>query len=199
MILDACAAPGLKATHLARLTGEAGRVTALDVSPRRARMVTELAERLGCGAAIQVQTVDAREFRSAEPFDLVLVDAPCSGLGVLGRNPEAKWRRVPEDLSRFPPVQLQLLENLAVAVRPGGVLVYATCTTLRSENEAVVEAFLAQRPDFELAPPPVGPVDWGGLVTPERYLRTFPERSRDEGPAALDGFFGARLRRTESR
>jgi 16S rRNA (cytosine967-C5)-methyltransferase len=193
-ILDACAAPGLKATHLAVLAGEESRVTALELRPHRARAIGELAGRLRCGE-IQVEVADAREFRPAEAFHAVLVDAPCSGLGVLNRNPEAKWRRRPDELLAYPRLQLALLENLAAAVRPGGVLVYATCTTVRAENEGVIEAFLTNRSDFELEPPPSGAVSWDHLVTRDGHFRTFPEQSSTGGARALDGFFGARLRR----
>lgn len=202
-VLDACAAPGLKATHLAALAGPGGNVTALDVHPHRVRQVEELARRLGCHG-VRAQVADARTFPPLDdgPFDAVLADAPCSGLGVLARNPEAKWRRTPESLGELPPLQRALLENLADAVRPGGVLVYATCTTLRAENEDVVEAFLARRPDFELEPPAAraplagGAVSWEGLLTPGGCLRTYPDPQAGEGAAAVDGFFAARLRRS---
>ncbi len=191
-VLDACAAPGLKATHLVALEPSC-RITALDVHPHRVRRIEELAARLGL-SGVTAEAADARGYRAAEPFDAVLVDAPCSGLGVLGRTPEAKWRRGPEELAAFPPLQLALLANLADAVRPGGLLVYSTCTTVRAENQAVVEALLADRPDFTLEPPPPGRLSWDGLVTPAGYLCTFG-RAGGEGPRALDGFFGARLRR----
>lgn len=199
-VLDACAAPGLKATQLAALAGPGGEVTALDIHPHRARQVEELARRLGC-EKVRAQVADARVYRAAEPYDAVLADAPCSGLGVLARNPEAKWRRTPESLGELPPLQGALLENLADAVRPGGVLVYATCTTLRAENEDVVEAFLARRTDFRPEPPPArapqpgAAVSWEGLLTSEGYLRTYPGPQAGDGAASVDGFFAARLRR----
>lgn len=197
-VLDACAAPGLKATHLARLAGPEGAVLALDLHPHRVRALGELARRLGL-ANLEAREADGREFTvaDADRFDAVLVDAPCSGLGVLGRNPDAKWRRTAEDAAALPAVQSALLRNLAGAVRPGGVLVYATCTTLRAENEAVVEAFLSERPDFRAEPPPSGSgVDWQGLLTPEGWLRTYPDHVGEPRAEALDGFFGARLARS---
>ncbi len=196
-ILDACAGPGLKATHLAALAGAGGRVEALDVHAHRTRRVSELADRLGY-AGVSAHTADARQYRTDEPFDAVLVDAPCSGLGVLGRNPEAKWRRDPASLEDLPRLQGELLRNLADAVRPGGVLVYATCTTLRAENESAIESLLAERPDFRREPPPAGGAAWDGLLTEEGCLRTYPEACAAEGAEALDGFFGARLRRRGS-
>ena len=195
-ILDACAGPGLKATHLAALGGGGTRITAVDIHPHRARMIQELAARLGL-AGIEVEVGDARRFRSSEPFDAVLADAPCSGLGVLDRNPEAKWRLGPAELAVFPPLQLEILEGVAGSVRPGGLLVYATCTTARAENEGVVASFLSRRPDFRLERPVEGPASRPELVSPGGYFRTFPGPSAMEGTGALDGFFGARLRRAE--
>jgi 16S rRNA (cytosine967-C5)-methyltransferase len=196
-LLDACAAPGLKATHLAALTGEDGRVTALDLHPHRVGQIEALAKQLGQDG-ITAAAADGRTYRAAEPFDAVLIDAPCSGLGVLSRTPEAKWRRTPDSLQDLPPLQRELLGNLAECVRPGGVLVYATCTTLRAENEDVVEDFLAHRPEFTPEPPPAGPATWHGLLTGPGYLKTFPAACAGEGPAAVDGFFAARLRRRGS-
>ncbi len=195
-MLDACAAPGLKATHLAALAGRGAQVTALELHPHRAKQVDELARQVG-SAGVAAEVADARAYRTAEPYDAVLVDAPCSGLGVLSRNPEAKWRRTPESLGEFPPLQISFLENLAGAVRPGGVLVYATCTTLRAENEDVIGAFLARRKDFRPEQPPAGGARWDGLLSPEGYLRTYPEPQTGEGAAAVDGFFAARLRRSD--
>jgi 16S rRNA (cytosine967-C5)-methyltransferase len=193
-VLDACAAPGLKATHLAGMVGERGTVEALELHPHRAEQVQALVGRLGYGNC-RVAAGDARNRRWAQPFDAVLVDAPCSGLGVLRRTPEAKWRRGAGEQDALPALQGDLLRNLADAVRPGGVLVYATCTTRRAENEAVMEAFLAQRPEFRVAPPPAGGLDWQPLVGADGFLRTYPGGSDGTGPAALDGFFAARLMR----
>lgn len=197
-ILDACAAPGLKASHLAQLAGPQGEVLALDLHPHRVRGIEALATRLGT-RNLTAKPADAREFTVPEAgrFDAVLVDAPCSGLGVLSRNPDAKWRRTPEDVATLPALQRTLLANLADAVRPGGTLVYATCTTLEAENEAVVEAFLTDRPDFRITPPPDGRgIDWSGLTTARGYFRTYPDHLGTPRGDALDGFFGARLIRS---
>ena len=192
-ILDACAGPGLKATHLGVLAGSGARVTALDVHPARAREVTRLAAR--CVVPnVRALAGDARRPPFREPFDAVLVDAPCSGLGILSRIPEAKWRRGPDEIAGLPGLQGALLEGVAHLVRPGGILVYATCTTLRAENEDVVGRFLARHPEFQPEPPPEGPVAWAPLLDRQGFLRTYPE-ALGEGAAALDGFFAARLRR----
>ncbi len=192
-ILDACAGPGLKATHLGMLAGPDARVVALDVHPARAREVARLAAR--CAVPnVRVLAGDARRPPLEAPFDAVLVDAPCSGLGTLSRTPEAKWRRAPGEIAALPGLQEALLEGVAHLVRPGGVLVYATCTTLAAENEEVVGRFLGRHPEFRAEPPPEGPVAWGPLLDPQGFLRTYPE-ALGQGAAALDGFFAARLRR----
>src|SRR5207245_9816991 len=117
------------------------------------------------------------------PFDAVLLDAPCSGLGTLGRNPDLRWRR--PDLARHARRQRQLLEGLAPLVRPGGRLVYATCSLEPEENEGVVSAFLAAHADFTTAPAP----GWAARFADGPFARTLPER--DGG----DGFFAALLQR----
>jgi 16S rRNA (cytosine967-C5)-methyltransferase len=191
-VLDACAAPGLKAAHLAALG--AGHIIALEVHPHRARMIRTVADDLGL-EGVSVTVGDATEYRAPQPFDAVLVDAPCSGLGVLARAPEAKWRRDPGGIGSLPALQLGMLDNLAPAVRPGGVLVYSTCTTATAENEGVVRAFLARHPEFVLEAPCAPGVPWPKVTTAEGFLRTFPEVAGQEGARHLDGFFGARLRR----
>ena len=196
-VLDACGGPGLKATHIARLMEDRGRVTALDLHPARVQRIQELSKRLET-SAVHAECADAREYRPSERFDGILVDAPCSGLGVLGRTPEAKWRRRPEDLAALPPLQLSILESVAGLAKPGGVLVYATCTNLRAENEEVVESFLRRHPDFVLEAPPEGSVDWDGLLSAEGHFRTYPWHVGEGGSRALDGFFAARLRRRGS-
>ncbi len=193
-ILDACAGPGIKTTQLAEAVGQGGHVTAVDVHPHRARAVARLARQTGA-TNVDAAAADSRSFAFPAAFDRVLVDAPCSGLGVLARNPDAKWRRGPGDLERFPALQAALLHNLAAAVRPGGVLVYATCTTLATENDGVVDAFLEAHPAFTPASPPDCGVQWDGLVDGRGRLRTFPGPLDGTGPEELDGFFAARLLR----
>ncbi len=194
-VLDACAAPGLKTLQIAERVGQGGRVLALDLHPHRARGVGELVRGLGL-PNVGVVAADAASPPAAREFDAVLVDAPCSGLGVLSRTPEAKWRRTAEKVEDLPGLQARILRGVADLVRPGGILVYATCTTLRAENEGVIGAFLADRSDFRVDPPPAGDAPWARFVTAEGFLRTFPEGVGEPGPQALDGFFAARLRRT---
>jgi len=190
-VLDACAAPGAKSTAIGERVGETGRVVAVDRHPRRLGLVRRDARRLGI-PCIETHERDAsRPLTDLDAFDRVLVDAPCSGLGTLRRNPDARWRIQPRDVERLAELQLAILRQAAAVLRPGGTLVYSTCTVLPEENENVVEAFLSEAPEFgraplEAVPEPVRPLlDAGG------HLRTWPHRHE------TDGFFAARLVRSE--
>lgn len=182
-VLDACAAPGGKAAHAAALVGARGMVVALDQRPAGVARMTAEAARLGA-AAMRPMVGDARRPPFTAPFDGVLVDAPCSGLGTLRRHPELRWRRRPADIPRLAALQSEILAAVAPLVRPQGVLVYAVCTIAREENEQVVAALRDRHPRFvpEAAPAPAE------TVTPEGYVRTLPNRH------GLDGFFAVRLR-----
>jgi len=135
-ILDLCAAPGGKTTHLAELMGNRGRIVACDVDEKRLETVATLAERLG------IPIIETRRLTSedelGETFDAVLVDVPCSNTGVLGRRPEVRWRLRPDDLKRLVSLQVRLLRFGARHVKPGGVVVYSTCSIEPEENEGVV-------------------------------------------------------------
>ena len=181
-VLDACAAPGGKSTLLA----DAGAccVIAQDVSPRRTRTLRALAERWGA-PHVHVLAGDARRPAFLGTFDAVLVDAPCSGLGTLGRNPDIRWKARAEDLPRHAERQAAILDGSAALVRPGGTLVYAACTLEPEENEGVVAPFLERHREFAPAPLP----EWAGSFASGPFARTVPER--DGG----DGFFAARMAR----
>ena len=139
-LLDACAAPGTKL--LALLARDPGaRALALDVDPDRLRLVESGAERLGLDPPV-LAAADARRPPTAQRFDLVLADVPCTGTGALRRRVDARWRRRPGDADRFAAFQREVLDGLADRVAPGGVLVYATCSVEREENQNVVEAFV---------------------------------------------------------
>jgi 16S rRNA (cytosine967-C5)-methyltransferase len=168
-VLDACAAPGGKATMLR------GEVTAVEVHPGRARELAENARRLGA-THVRVVEADVRELGESD-FDRALVDAPCSGLGVLARRPDLRWRAKP-----LPELQLELLRAVAERTKPGGTVVYSVCTLNADENEAVVDA-------SGLAPEPLGE-EWPQFAHPKRpeFLLTTPHRH------ATSGFFIARLR-----
>jgi 16S rRNA (cytosine967-C5)-methyltransferase len=191
--LDACAAPGGKTVALAAQVGMGGLVVATDVRPRRMRVLAATLKRCGIANAQLVHIAPTHHFPLAEAsFDRVLVDAPCSGLGTVRRDPDVKWKRSPEDLTRFASMQIDLLTRAARVVRPGGRLVYSTCSSEPEENEAVVAAFLTVANDFavnrlENATDIRDTIR--ALATPEGYLRTDPVRDR------LEAFFGAVLQR----
>jgi 16S rRNA (cytosine967-C5)-methyltransferase len=185
-VADVCAAPGTKTTHLAQLMENRGRILAFDPQPARLALVTEAAARLGVTIVeIRGGTVEALAPGFADACDAALVDAPCSNLGVLRRNPEVKWRRRPEDLAAAAARQREILAAAAAMVRPGGRLVYATCSLEPEENEHVVAAFLAARSDF----------------APDRPAGLPPALERDGRLQCLphvhgtDGFTAVRLRR----
>ena len=188
-VLDACAAPGGKATAIAERVGEEGRVLALDRHARRLGLVAGDARRLGL-ANLGIRTCDVARAAGpldAEPFDRVLVDAPCSGLGTLRRNPDLRWRVAPGDPARLAATQLPILRNAAAALRRGGALVYSTCTFEPEENEALVQAFLEQEPGFRRTSrgdlcEAVQP-----LLDEAGALRCWPHRHD------TDGFFAVRL------
>jgi 16S rRNA (cytosine967-C5)-methyltransferase len=168
-VLDACAAPGGKATMLR------GAVTAVEVHPGRARELEENARRLGA-TNVRVVTADVRELKESG-FDRALVDAPCSGLGVLGRRPDLRWRSKP-----LPDLQLDLLRAVAERTKPGGTIVYSVCTLNADENEAVVDASGLEVESLA--------GEWPQFVHPKRpeFLLTTPHRH------GTSGFFIARLR-----
>ncbi len=143
--LDACAAPGGKSFAAAIAMGDTGSVTARDILAKKLALVAEGAERLNLGC-IRCEPGDARETEAGD-FDAVFADVPCSGLGVIRKKPDIRYRSR-EELERLPELQQELLEAIARAVRPGGRLVYSTCTWRQTENQAVIEAFLRRRPDF---------------------------------------------------
>ncbi|MEW6719912.1 MAG: 16S rRNA (cytosine(967)-C(5))-methyltransferase RsmB [Thermodesulfobacteriota bacterium] len=192
-ILDACAAPGGKTTHLAALAGGKAAIVAADVSAARIRMLRETAART---AAPGIDTALNDFSRAPLPssrrvYDKVLVDAPCTGMGVIRRNPDAKWRFRPETVETMSRVQAMILANAWESVRPGGMLLYCTCSPLREEDEDVVRAFLSSRPDAALSGPHVG---WPGPAdawTPDGFLRLYPHKH------GTDAFFGALVKRAE--
>jgi 16S rRNA (cytosine967-C5)-methyltransferase len=138
-VLDLCAAPGGKTTHLAALMGDDGEIVAVERHPRRASALQRTAERMGA-TSVSVLTADARRFCTDRPFDRVLVDPPCSGLGTLQGHPDLRWRMSPEIIDTLAAAQAQMLDAARAAVRPGGAIVYSTCTLSPAENEALVAA-----------------------------------------------------------
>ena len=185
-VADLCAAPGTKTTHLAQLMQNSGRLIAVDPHAARLKLVARAAARLGIRIVeTRAGSAELMAAKSKERFDRALVDAPCSNLGVLRRNPDAKWRRSEADLLRLQGRQQAILEAGASMVRPGGVLVYATCSLEPEENEGVVEPFLARYPEWVLDPPGAFPIP----LDPPGVLRCLPHRH------GTDGFTAFRLRR----
>ena len=153
-VLDACAAPGGKATHLAELMGDVGEIWAVDRSPGRLQRVAANAARLGCGS-IQALAADASLLGQERPewngrFDRILIDAPCSGLGTLARHPDARWRVTQQKVAELLKLQIGLLEGLRSLLAPGGCLVYATCTIHPSENTEQIQGWLQSHPELKL-------------------------------------------------
>lgn len=187
-VADVCAAPGTKTTHLAALMENRGRLVAADPHARRLGLLRTACARLGV-TIVEAHAAEAGALAGAlgPVCDRVLVDAPCSNLGVLRRNPDGKWRRRPEDLGPLAATQGAILDAAAGLVRPGGVLVYATCSLEPEENEAVVAAFRARRPAF--VPDPLPPSVPAACRSAPAVLTMLPHRH------GSDGFTAHRLRR----
>jgi len=173
-ILDACAGVGGKSAHLAELTGDAATIDAVDLAPQKIKLAAASAARLG-HASVRAIAADLLDPAAplAPQYDLVVLDAPCTGLGVLRRHPEAKWRLAPADIDRMADLQARLLDAIAPRVAPGGVLVYSVCTFTRREGPLQVARFLERHPELRR----------------ESELRTSPHED------GSDGFFAVRLRR----
>jgi 16S rRNA (cytosine967-C5)-methyltransferase len=208
IVLDACAAPGGKATHLAELMHNKGTIYAIDRKDARLDLLRSNCRRLGIEIVVPIVS-DIRQPRDWIPIietagspslkkgrvgepsiDRILVDAPCSGLGVLRRHPEAKWRKDQHALPRHQALQYQILEAVAPCLRPGGVLVYSTCSTEAEENEDVIERFCRAHAEFHresVAPwlPPAAQ----GFVTERGAYSTLGNRF------SMDGFYAVRLRK----
>lgn len=188
VVIDACAAPGGKTTHIAELMGDRGTIWACDRQASRLKKITENAERLRL-TSIQTRAVDSRSLTDfAGQADRVLLDAPCSGLGTLNRHADARWRQTPDTVQTLAQLQAELLAQAATWVKPQGVLVYSTCTLHAAENEAIVQAFLHDHPDWQIDRTPI----LGGLdqfVRPEGWYQVLPHQHR------MDGFFMARFSR----
>jgi 16S rRNA (cytosine967-C5)-methyltransferase len=191
-VIDGAAAPGGKTTHLAQLVGNNGTIIACDVAPGRVKLVDENARRLGL-SSIETRVGDLRRLQGElAPADLVLLDAPCLGTGTWRRRPDARWRKAPRQLAELCTLQRDLLVPAAALVRPGGHLVYATCSLEPEENQEPIRQWLSEHSGWEVVPP-AGPTFAGGLardiVTAEGFLQTWPQRH------GCDGMFAAKLRR----
>ena len=190
-ILDACAAPGGKATHIAELMDDSGTVVALDNSSRGLDRIRDNITRLNL-RSIQIARADATQELSGDlgaPYDRILVDAPCSGLGTLRSHPEIKWQRQERDIRRLSELQAMILNRVAAYLKPGGVLVYSTCTLTHDENQRLVEAFLLAHQEFELEDAPRYLAASAQAMVRGHFFQALPQRDH------TDGFFAARLRK----
>ena len=184
-VLDVCAAPGGKSFSAAFAMEDQGEIWACDLHENKLKRIREGAERLGL-ACIQTTAADGRVFRPEweAAFDVVLVDAPCSGFGIIRKKPDVRYKK-PDDLFALPVIQRAILDNAARYVRPGGTLVYSTCTILPEENEGVSDSFLAEHPDFCRTPfslsGPVGETEGQVTLWPHRH--------------GTDGFYICRMTR----
>ncbi len=196
-VLDCCAAPGGKSTHLAEIMRNEGIVIANDVHPHKEALIRQQADRLGL-TCVETMTEDALalpERLAPQSCDVVLLDAPCSGLGVIRRKPEIKWNKTPEDIASLSVLQSRLLSKVQSLVKPGGVLVYSTCTIATEENESTIRQFLTEFPEFTLD------ARWPeAVLKPLRVSGNLPDDFA--GMLQLlpqmfgsDGFFIARLRK----
>ena len=184
-IIDGCAAPGGKTTHIAELMGDRGIVWGCDRYASRLKKLRQNAERLNL-SCVQTCTGDSRQFTQfTQQADRVLLDVPCSGLGTLHRHADARWRQTPETVKELAQLQTELLDQAATWVKPGGVLVYSTCTLHPAENEAIAQAFLSRHSDWSIQPPSNPPGNT--FVKPEGWLKVWCHQHN------MDGFFIARF------
>ncbi len=184
-VIDVTAAPGGKTTYMAIRMRNKGRVTALDKSHQRLTMVVDNANTLGI-KIISPVAVDMLTF-DGSLYDRVLLDPPCTGWGTAGKNSDLRWSKTPEDVKNLVRIQSRMIDKAAEMVRPGGLLVYSTCTIIRDENDQVVEEFLLRRRDFELEP--ANEFFDESLVTERGFVKTYPVCEN------LSGAFAARLKR----
>lgn len=190
-ILDACAAPGGKSTHIAELMKDEGEVVAIDNSPRGVEKIRDNATRLDL-KSLRILRADASEELNGlklGSFDRILIDAPCSGFGTLRGQPEIKWHRNESDIQRLSRFQSKILHRVAGYLKPGGVIVYATCTLTRDENERMVEFFLAAHGSFELQDAARYLPQEARQMVRGKYFLALPHRDD------TDGFFAARMRK----
>lgn len=190
-ILDACAAPGGKTLHMSSYLDE-GKIDALDIHKHKLKLIQENAERLGQKEKIKTHLLDARNVSQEfgeETFDRILVDAPCSGLGLMRRKPDIKYSKTEEGMAALPKIQLDILNSCAPSLKKGGKLVYSTCTINKQENELVVQRFLDRHPDFEIC----------ALPFEERLAKSIHHHQLTLLPQdyGTDGFFICCMKRNE--
>lgn len=190
-ILDACASPGGKTTAIAASMQDRGLIVATDLRGRRVDLLARTVRAAGASCVRVVQADAARALPFLGDFDCVLLDAPCSGLGTLRRDPDIRWRRTEADLVRLAATQGAMLEQASGVIAPGGRLLYSTCSSEPDENETVVARFLASHPDFALVPAERLPAELRPFINPAGHFRTYPFRDQ------LEAFFAAMLVKTK--
>jgi 16S rRNA (cytosine967-C5)-methyltransferase len=188
VVIDACAAPGGKTTHIAELMGDSGVIWACDRSAQRLKKVQQNCDRLGL-KSIKIRAGDSREFSDfKEIADRILLDVPCSGLGTLHRHADARWRQNPDEPAKLSKIQLELLEQAATWIKNNGNIVYSTCTLHPMENELVIRQFLASFTEWRLSQIPSShPATT--FINPTQLIEVLPHLHN------MDGFFMAKLER----
>lgn len=194
IVLDCCAAPGGKTTHLAERMGNEGKVIACDLHEHKIKLINENKQRLGL-SIIETKVLDARKAREIFPenhFDYILVDAPCSGLGVIRRKPDLKWAKTEQDIAAIVKIQQEILASVAPLLKPNGMLVYSTCTIDRTENEEIIGQFLQNHP----------------FILDDKLQSRMPEKVKEKGRLQngqltilphdfhTDGFYIAAMKKT---
>ncbi len=181
-VIDLCSAPGGKAFYVAELMKNEGTIIAIDKYEAKLRFLNDGAERLGI-SILEAKTGDARTFQS-EQSDIVLADVPCTGFGTLSKKPDIKWKREADDITKLLPLQRDILKNAASLVKPGGTIIYSTCTIESEENEENIAWFLQEYPEFTLDP---AEKYLPAEVCEHGFMKTLP------GKHLSDGAFAARL------
>ena len=196
-VLDACAAPGGKTSHLGALGSNRLEIVAVDIDSGRLEDTKNNLQRLGVRGVnlVQGDASDPDFVRKLGSFDRILVDAPCTNLGVLRRNPEAKYRTTPDAPADFARLQSAMLAAVAPALKPGGVLVYSVCTVSREETRQVAEEFIQKHADHVILPIEPEELPVPELATGSGFFSTFPPPSVPRDTGLLDGFFAARSTR----
>lgn len=191
LVIDVCSAPGGKTTHIAQLMGDKGKIVAFDIHQHKLEMVKDNAKKLGI-SIIETLEQDARNLVTefVEKADSVLVDAPCSGLGIIRRKPDIKWSRTESDIKDLKNLQGNILESSSTYVKSGGTLVYSTCTIIKDENAEIIEDFLSKNSDFYIeSVKPFIEEPLKEYVNEKGYLQLYPNVQ------GIDGFFICRMRK----
>lgn len=190
-VIDACSAPGGKATHIAQLMGNRGKVLARDIFEHKVKLIGDAAARLGINIiSTEVYDASVPDGKNAGRADRVLLDAPCTGLGILRRKPDIRWARDIEDGKAITELQLAMIKAVATSLKPGGIMVYSTCTLLPEENGGLVRLFLKENTEFSLDDiTQYLPTELAEHVQDRGMLQLYPNRD------GVDGFFIARLRK----